>query len=137
MYCNRTGKKYSHHFDLWMTDRITELATKTGTTPSFPAPNVLQTWIATAETFGLFHSPPSLLKNTTLQFFQSLACHITGIYQSKCSLDCLQSQLTNIITFSCGSAAYIQSPQFIQLLNTPNSSSIFTTHRFAKIWDVE
>ncbi|KAF8223640.1 hypothetical protein L208DRAFT_529934 [Tricholoma matsutake] len=36
-----------------MTDRITELATKTGTTPSFPAPNVLQTWIATAETFGI------------------------------------------------------------------------------------
>jgi hypothetical protein len=36
-----------------MTDRITELATETGTTPSFPAPNVLRTRIATAETFGI------------------------------------------------------------------------------------
>jgi hypothetical protein len=36
-----------------MTDRITELATETGTTPSFPAPNVLRTQITTAETFGI------------------------------------------------------------------------------------
>ena len=84
----------------------------------------------------LFHSAPSLLKNTTLQFFhpiKSLACHITGIYQLKCSLDCLQSRLTDIVTFGCGSTAYIQSPQFIQFLNTPNSSSIFMTCRFTGI----
>jgi hypothetical protein len=36
-----------------MIDRITELATETGTMPSFPAPNVLRTRIATAETFGI------------------------------------------------------------------------------------
>jgi hypothetical protein len=36
-----------------MTDRIVELATETGTIPSFPAPQVLQTQIATVETFGI------------------------------------------------------------------------------------
>ena len=50
---NCTGKKYCSHFDLWLSDEITELSGEVGIQTSFLPPHILSTCIATSETFGI------------------------------------------------------------------------------------
>ncbi|CAK5282202.1 unnamed protein product [Mycena citricolor] len=50
---NRTGSKFCGHFDLWLTDEITEIASQLAVAPSFNPPALLATQIATTETFGI------------------------------------------------------------------------------------
>ncbi|KAJ3718539.1 hypothetical protein C8R42DRAFT_644314 [Lentinula raphanica] len=57
---NRTGKKWSNHFDIWLLDEITELAIYINTPPSFRLPRMLATRIATSESFGIIPIPSVL-----------------------------------------------------------------------------
>ncbi|KAK1232444.1 hypothetical protein PQX77_004420 [Marasmius sp. AFHP31] len=57
---NRTGKKWASHYDIWILDEITEVATELDTQPSFQPPPILATRIATSEAFGIIPIPPSL-----------------------------------------------------------------------------
>ncbi|KAF9065307.1 hypothetical protein BDP27DRAFT_1424992 [Rhodocollybia butyracea] len=61
-YLNRTGKKWTGHFDIWLDDEIVELAVSVNTAPSFPIPPMLATRIATSESFGIIPIPPLLAK---------------------------------------------------------------------------
>ena len=60
-FFNRTGKKFSSHFDDWTRDEIVELAADPGIKPSLPIPNILATHILTDETFGIIAIPESLV----------------------------------------------------------------------------
>ncbi|KAJ3752534.1 hypothetical protein EV360DRAFT_88655 [Lentinula raphanica] len=57
---NRTGKRWSNHFDIWLLDEITELTIFLNTSPSFRLPRMLATRIATSESFGIIPIPSAL-----------------------------------------------------------------------------
>ncbi|KAG7093302.1 hypothetical protein E1B28_006984 [Marasmius oreades] len=57
---NRTGKKWTSHFDIWMLDEITELAISRNVLPSFRLPRMLATRIATSESFCVIPIPSRL-----------------------------------------------------------------------------
>ncbi|KIK65907.1 hypothetical protein GYMLUDRAFT_257835 [Collybiopsis luxurians FD-317 M1] len=57
---NRTGQKWSNHFDIWLLDEITELAIYLDMLPSFRLPRMLATRIATSESFGIMPIPSAL-----------------------------------------------------------------------------
>ncbi|KIK66912.1 hypothetical protein GYMLUDRAFT_55535 [Collybiopsis luxurians FD-317 M1] len=57
---NRTGQKWSNHFDIWLLDEITELAIYLDMLPSFCLPRMLATRIATSESFSIVPIPSAL-----------------------------------------------------------------------------
>ncbi|KAF5366509.1 hypothetical protein D9757_012171 [Collybiopsis confluens] len=59
---NRTGKKWTNHFDIWLLDEITEHAIYLNILPSFRIPRMLATRIATSESFGIIPIPAALAK---------------------------------------------------------------------------
>ncbi|KAF9065365.1 hypothetical protein BDP27DRAFT_1424927 [Rhodocollybia butyracea] len=59
-YFNRTWKKWTSHFDIWVNDDITELAVGLNVPPSFCLPQMLATRIATSESCGIIPLPPTL-----------------------------------------------------------------------------
>ncbi|KAF9044693.1 hypothetical protein BDP27DRAFT_1374097 [Rhodocollybia butyracea] len=54
------GRKWSSHFDIWLTDEIVELAISVDSSPSFRIPSMLSTRIATSESFGIIPIPTPL-----------------------------------------------------------------------------
>ncbi|KAJ7210305.1 hypothetical protein C8J57DRAFT_1540008 [Mycena rebaudengoi] len=60
---NRTGKRWTGHFNIWISDESVETAADVNVAPSFTLPELLMTRISTAETFGIIPVPQTNVRD--------------------------------------------------------------------------
>ena len=78
---NRTGKRFSTHFDDWTRDEIVELAAEAGVSPSFPIPDILATRVVTNETFGIIAIPNTLVTRYGMKPMPNSESQVTPLFK--------------------------------------------------------